>query len=280
MQPEVVKNESNPQIDNSRSYDEKMLKELMTKPFDTIKSNLSRKKPTYEYELEFVRRVTLKEETPEYLKARDFFLSDFSVPILKSIAYRICHCDWRDIYSEYFFFISQKDEKTGTPYHKVALYRGFHQSTLKNYIATITGRFFINKKKKEDKNPPEVQILSSPSSLETKIKGEILIETVWFELISYKYSYEIGVEYDSELLELIRKKMELLPYREQLAIKLLVMDDMPSIEAFEELVPYFKLENPIEKYKRDIKQKLVATLKGRAIEHLTKLVKDEIKDYR
>lgn len=258
MQTEIVSSNSNLQRD-SRACDEILLLELMNKPFDTIKANLSQKKTTYEYELEFVRRVTMKEEAPECLKARDFFLSDYSVPVLKSIAYRICHCDWRDIYSEYFFFISKKDEKTGTPYYKVALYRGFHQSTLKNYVATITGRYFINEKKKKDKH---------------------LIETIWLELLSYKHSYEIGVEYDSELLEVIRKKMELLPYREQLAIKLLVMDDVSLIDAFEELAPYFKLEKPIEKYSRLIKQKLIATLKGRAIEHLTKLVKDEIKDYR
>ena len=51
---------------------------------------------------------------------------------------------------EYYEFISKENKQI--PYYKLTLYGHINNSTLRNYVTSITVRYFISKKKKEEKN--------------------------------------------------------------------------------------------------------------------------------
>ena len=79
-------------------------------------------------------------------------------------------------------------------------------------------------------------------------------------------------------MKFVMDKMALLPYREQLVIKLTVLDDVSLLDAYEDLKQYIKQKNHPSSDKK--KQDAISILKGRAIKHLKQLLEYEIEDYR
>lgn len=244
-----------------------------------IKTNLLTKRPCSDYEDMLVELVTSKYEQKDVSDARDFFLKDFSAPFLKYIATNIVKVEPDDILSDYYLFISSAGGKDLKPYYKVSLFKRNNDACLQSYVSTITTRHFVDLQKKEIKKNPlahSVEIPGSSSSDENSEKH--VIDLVWFELLLADNAITFSGN-DTKLINRVNTALSKLSYREQLIIKFTVMDDMPLIDAFDELIPYIAPQRPLEAIDRKDRQTAMSVLKGRALENLRnefyKLVKDE-----
>lgn len=248
-----------------------LLEKLKDAQFDFIQKDVNSKIPTFEYELEFIRRITMKENCRISNQARTFFLVDYSKSFLERIAYDLFHCGWEEIYGEYYEFISKENYETKVPFYKLTLFKGEDNSTLKSYTSTITSRYFTNKKKAEDKKKRIIQIVSIDEGQTIKRDnfGDEVIDNPWFVLL-----IDGNVSKDVTMETKVYNALEKLPVREQLIIKLMVMDDASGLEAFEDLAPYLKpTKKPISEWSDKQKQDAMALLKGRALKHLKQLIK-------
>ena len=247
-----------------------LLEQLRDVKFDSIKKNVSAKNPTYEYELEFVRRITLREKCRMSDEARGFFLGDYSTPFLTGIAADLFHCGWEEIYGEYYEFISKENHETKVPFYKLTLFKGKNDSNLKSYTSTITSRYFTNKKKTEDAKMKKIRIVSIDDGQNIKrdnFGGEV-IDNPWFSLLIDRNSTK-----DVTMEIKVKNAFQKLPEREQLIIKLMVMDDASGLEAFEDLAPYLNpTKYPLSEWSDKQKQDAMALLKGRALKHLKQLI--------
>lgn len=253
-----------------KAKDEVLLVKLQSESFESIKKDVNGKHPTYEYELEFVRRITLKENNITSSTARNFFLTDYSRPMLSSIAADLYHCGYENIYGEYYEFISKENPETKVPFYKLTLFKGKNDSNLKSYTSTITTRYFTNKKKVDDKKKNKTRIVSidEGQKLKTDVFGGDVIDNPWFSLLINGETKK-----DKTLEKKVNNAFSKLPEREQLAINLMVKDDASGLEAFEDLKYYLNpRKQPLSEWNDKQKQDAVALLKGRALDHLKELL--------
>jgi len=253
-----------------KNKDELLLEKLQSATFESIKEDVNGKHPTYEYELEFVRRITLKENCVTSSIARNFFLTDYSRPIIASIAADLYHCGYEKIYGEYYEFISKENPETKVPFYKLTLFKGKNNSNLKSYTSTITTRYFTNKKKGEDKKKSKTRIISIDEGqrIKTDVFGGDVIDNPWFSLLINSETNK-----DRTLEKKVNNAFSKLPEREQLAINLMVKDDASGLEAFEDLKCYLNpRKQPISEWSNKQKQDAMALLKGRALDHLKELL--------
>ena len=122
--------------------------DLKNLDFKLLKEKLKCKHPSLETEMEFIRRITLIEECSARKLARNYFNGDFSFPILTYVSRYVYEnkYNYQHIMGEYYEFISKENKQI--PYYKLTLYGHINNSTLRNYVTSITVRYFISKKKK------------------------------------------------------------------------------------------------------------------------------------
>lgn len=224
--------------------------------------------PVLAYEWEFIRLLSSKQPSKSVLEARNFFLEDYSLSILNSIARNICHCKTLEIFGEYYEFISRPDFATLTPYYKLTLYENKNGADLKTYVSSITTRYFRRVQQKKVKEEKRLVSMDESDRLVITFSGNEVIENPWFELLLSGGESSGHALEDEEL----RQALGQLPYREQLIIKLTVMDDASGLEAFEELKGYLNPKIPLEEWNDKQKQNAMALLRGRALQHLKKIL--------
>ena len=152
--------------------------------FEVIKKYLKNNRPQLIIEKEFVRRITLLEDSLQRKQAQGYFNTEFSSPILSYVA-RYVHNNayYQEILGEYYEFISK--EKKNIPYYKLTLYKNINNSTLRHYVTAITVRYFIDKKKKEDKISRKQLSIEGASKVNTKenerdvIDNRVTCKSVW-----------------------------------------------------------------------------------------------------
>ena len=93
-----------------------------------------------------------------------------------------------------------------------------------------------------------------------------MIDNPWFSLLLEKNEIENLMDYK------LKTALLKLPYREQLIIKLMIMDNASGLEAFEDLKPYLRSKIPFTDWSDKQKQDAMALLKGRALKHLKQLL--------
>lgn len=249
---------------------------------ELIKKKVGGPKTELAFEFEFVRRITLKEFSPVVEKARNYFLTDYSKDMLTYIANSICRCTREEIWGEYFEFISKEDAETETPYYKLTLFNGEFGATLSSYVSVITTRYFIKVETKRGRAEDGNTSIDAEQSLSNKISNEGVIENPWFELLLSETADDIRRAEREEMYQRIEKAMEKLPRKDQLAISLMVMDEVSCLEAFEELEPYLNPRNgnPTSEWSVKQKQDAMSLAKGRALKHLIKILEHEKNNFR
>lgn len=245
-------------------------------PLKEIKKHVVGKSTNKEYEYEFVRRIIQKDNESFFvLQARDYFLTEFSFSFLDYIATAICKKESaNEIQGEYYEFISKKDLKTNTPYYKLTLFKGKRDSTLQTYVSTITTRYFTSIEKKKAKSGENTISIDSFDISRKDFSGSDVIDNPWFTtLVQCEDIDSLNREHQTQ--QSLCDALELLPERERLIIKLMVMGDSSALEAFEDLEPYIALtaKTPTSEWTKKQKQDAMSLLKGRALEHLKKIIK-------
>jgi hypothetical protein len=245
---------------------------------EILKKDVGGKHPTLPMEKEFIRQITFIHECLQRKKARDYFLRDFSNPILKYVKrYVYGNNRMEEIWGEYYLFISQENKNTHMSYYKLNLYANINNSTLRNYITAITVRYFVNKKAKEDfSNRLRISIDASSDTKKGKKENNV-IENPWFNLLIGNNGNEDNWKNDITLYEKINYVLSKLPKRDEKIIKMMVMDDMSGLDAFEDLKDEFERSTriPISTWTKKQKQDAMALQKSRALKHFNKIVTDE-----
>ncbi len=200
-------------------------------------------------------------------EAVDFFLNRLSRPMLEYIGKNIMNCsgEYREgavcyspsIYGEYYEFISSPIIGCIPQWHKLSLYQGKNGARLLSYTTTITVRYFIkirNKELEEEKKKSTVSLQENPE-----------VETL------IKYNYFDGESLSEESVEL-RWAWRKLSEKDREVLSLLVIDEIPPIEAFDTLIKYVERETPNTMLTTSQKQTMMSLLKHRAKKHLLSLI--------
>lgn len=244
-------------------------------PLNEIKKHVVGKKIIRDYEYELVRRIIQKDNVSKFvLQARDYFLTEFSYPFLDYIAVAICNSETSaEISGEYYEFISKMDIKTNTPYYKLTLFKGIRDSSLQSYVSIITTRYFTAIEKKKAKTEDNIVSIDSFDISRKDFSGSDVIDNPWYTTLIECEDVDSLNEEDQTCQQLI-DALNLLPEREQLVIKLMVMGDSSTLDAFDELEPFIALtaKTPTSEWTKKQKQDAVSLLKGRALEHLKKII--------
>lgn len=256
---------------------------IMEYNLKVIKENIESKRPNLSYEQEFIRRISQTKTNRQCEEARNYFLKDFSLPILLYISTNLYHqTSWEEIFGEYYEFISKENKESHTPYYKVTLYSKQKDTTLRKYITVITTRYFVDEKIKEDKlNGNMISIDSASTYCENK-SGNTVIENPWFNLLIGNKGDDESNDIKPETYQKIDYVLSKLPERETKAIELMVMDDLSALEAFEELEPYLQrnAKTPTSTWTKKQKQDAMSLLKGRALKHFKIIIEHENIDFR
>lgn len=238
---------------------------------DIRKANLHELKHmrTIEGDLEIARRVVENDTI-----AVNYFLGEFSNPILDYVGKEIMHADgchingdlhyYMEISGDYYEFIGAKFEKNTPTWHKLSLYRATHnrggtEARLYTYVNVITVRHFIALKQKMDKNKWE-NIDDMPESMSISI----LKEYNGFDEILLAEEYEEYKELDIAWSKL--------PERDQLILTYLVIEDMNPLDIFDEMIQYVDTKLPPEDFTIKQKQDAMSLMKRRAKKHLADLI--------
>ena len=244
-------------------------------PFTTILYHLKNRSGSVEEDLAFARLIVANHE-----RAVNYFLGDYSVPILNYVATNILRLKsnseygkpYEGILSDYYLFIAAPfhgGECGKAEWYKITLYKG--DARLYTYVSTITIRYFIKHKAKVAKKEKNV--------LE-------LLEFVDYESLLKYDKGEGGIDEDelSESLRVLHEAFLSLKERDQIVLRYLVMDNMHWAEAFEALRIYLNPKGPDDQWENwsfEEKQKAIdehwnakqkqdamAGLKKRAIAHI------------
>lgn len=239
--------------------------------FNYLKKNLLSRQPKPECEDQLVALVTSPTEDTRVKEGRVFFLGDFSARFLENIARNICHQHSSEILGEYFEFISAEDTIKKIPYHKVSLFK--HESRLDTYVARITARHFTNEQQKHTK------YLSKHTQFDTyrvEISGDDdfsqdeVTDNSWFALLIANEEQSFFSANNINLITKLNIALSQLEDRDRLVLQLVVLNDVPLIDAFDELLPYMKLKKPLESFTKKERQDTVSRLKNRALDRLTR----------
>lgn len=244
--------------------------------FQVIKKEVIGKHPSVQFEHEFVRRITMINQCLQREEARLFFLGDYSSPILSYVVrYVYCNESYQELLGEYYEFISKRNKNIS--YYKLTLYSNFNNSTLRNYVTAITVRHFVDVKKKEDSIDKQTISIDGAYTIATKENEKDVIENPWFNLLIGNSGNSDENSLSAESYKKIEYVFSKLPERDVKIIKLMVMDNVSGLEAFEELEADLKetAKTPISTWSTKQKQNAMALLKGRALKHFKKITEDE-----
>lgn len=208
------------------------------------------------------------------LKAVNYFLTDFSASILEYVSIRIMNLSYGgkhsspydEIFGDYYSFISAPIEKQRPVWHKIQLYKGSNEASLKTYVSRITCRYFSKLKKKQDIEKNNQTDLLDYFDYETLLKCEAPEEDAD---LSQDPRFQLMMKAFSELSEKDRKTLQYL-----------VMYKTNYLDAFEDLSSYInpkKGKKDMETWNNEQKQNAMSLLKGRALGHLIKRM-ENLKD--
>lgn len=189
-------------------------------------------------------------------RAVHYYLTEIGEPIMRHIENNIVH---RNVTADYYLFLSKPfDSATDRPqWHKVSLYKGL-DCRLATYTSCIACRHFCkvarqDKAREQRENP--------------------LVEYVDYEAL---LDCDCADASDSEYVQLMRQAMAALSERDREVLRCLVVDNMPSLEAYPQLERFITPRakdgmSPDEvKARWTVKQRqdALALMKGRALKHL------------
>lgn len=233
--------------------------------------NYLKKLQCVEADLEIAKRITMNDKI-----AVEYFLKDLSTPFLEYIGKNIIGAEGvyvhgvlrysLSISGEYYEFMGAKFVNQQPTWHKISLYRGMNlhdgkEARLYTYADAIATRHFIALKKKEEKNKEK--------SLDEMLESDdvsILREYNGFDEII------LEDEMDSGKSRELRLAWEKLPMRDRLILQYLVIDELESLDVFDEMIQYVKTSKETGLYSRKMKQDAMSLMKQRAIAHLRKLI--------
>lgn len=230
---------------------------------------LLKKLQSVEADLEIAKRIVANNT-----ECVNYFLSDFSKPFLDYIGENIMKREgvyisgtlhfYPLVSTEYYEFISAKIVNTIPEWHKVRLYKGLKNkgnkdARLYTYISTITARHFYDLRKKELKE----QEITASDVLENDHMA-ILMEYDGFDEIEIKQETDKYTELDIA--------MSMLPVRDQLILKYLIIEDRDPIEIFDEMILYTQTKKDPKSFSNKQKQDAMSLMKQRAKEHLLKFI--------
>ncbi len=249
--------------------------------FSAIKKVVTDKHPNLLFEYEFVRRITMQNKSLQSEAARSFFLGEYSSPILCYVSKYVYSNDlYQELLGEYYEFISKVNNKI--PYYKLTLFKNFRNSSLRNYVTAITIRHFVDTKIKEDKINRNTISIDGASTVVNKENEKDVIENPWFNLLIGNTGSDEECSISNEFYDKMEYAFSKLPERDVKVIKLMVMDGISGLEAFEELKEELNktAKIPTSDWSTKQKQDAMALLKGRALKHLKKIINDEKIDFR
>lgn len=209
-----------------------------------------------EAELELVQRI-LEQDA----KAIDFFLNHYSVPVLDYIGKSIfgwkptihidgsmSYCD--NLMTDYYSFIAHPFLPDGKPtWRPLSLFESKNNAHLYSYLSTITVRYFYNNRKKYQDEEKKDNYLSER------------IDNIALHKYIQEETDDFG-SYSDRVLSALQKLNE----RDRLTLELLVIQEVDSLEAFEELKPYINARStiPPEQWDNKRKQDAVGQIRRRA----------------
>lgn len=229
-----------------------------------------RKLQNIEGDLEIARRVVLNDK-----QTVNYFLDDFSRLLLDYIGGEIMKrdgvyvhdtfCYYPTVSAEFFEFIGARFIGNIPEWHRVALYKGIKNNggkgaRLYTYINTITVRYFIAVKRKEDEKK--------------EIVGGDLLETVDVNILKEYDGFDeivLDEETHRENVEL-KWAWEQLKKRDQLILQYLVIEEFKPLDVFDKMVSYINTDLEPQFYSTKQKQDAMSLLKQRAKDHLRKLI--------
>lgn len=238
---------------------------------DSRKANLHELKHmrTVEGDLEIARRVVENDTI-----AVNYFLGEFSNPILDYVGKEIMHADgchingdlhyYMEVSGDYYEFIGAKFEKNTPTWHKLSLYRatqnrGGTVARLYTYVNVITVRHFIALKQKMDKNSWE-NIDDMPESMSISILKEYNgFDEIWLAEEHEEYK-ELDIAWSK------------LPEKDQLILTYLVIQDANPLDIFDEMIQYVDTKISPDQFSVKQKQDAMSLMKRRAKKHLADLI--------
>lgn len=243
------------------------LSEMNSLPFDVLK-----KMQNVNADLEIARRVVGNDSL-----VVTFFLKEFSSKFLDYIGKNIMcrppvmvngvYCYSPTVIAEYYEFIGAVFRDGKPTWHKLELYKGTvsnqRPARLYSYVSTISMRYFVKLKKKEDKEKKHTDC------------SFCVIENIGPDILN-KYSgfdeIELGEVCDTDTE--IGWAWKHLPEKDRVVLKYLVMEERNSLDVFDELIQYVDSKIPPSCYTRTQRQNAMSLLKQRAKKHLRKLIEE------
>lgn len=207
-------------------------------------------------DIEMARRIGSNDSD-----AVNYFLTVFSRPMLEYIGKNIMHRTGifangalaysPSVYGEYYDFISSPIANSIPQWRKLELYKG--KARLNSYVTTITVRHFIKLRNKELEDPMKknsVSLQENPSVETLIMYNDFDGESLSFQTEELKWAWSNLSEKDREILNV------------------LVIDEVPPIEAFDTLIKYVDRATPHSLLSVQQKQTIMSLLKHRAKKHL------------
>lgn len=189
-------------------------------------------------------------------RAVHYYLTDIGNPIMSHIEHNILH---RNVTGDYYQFLSMPfDKEAQCPlWHKVAIYRG-EDCMLSSYTSCIACRHFCKVAEREK---------------HMRERGNDILDYVDYEAL---LGCERAGDDDGELLHVVRDAFGMLSERDREVLRCLVVDNMPSLDAFPQLERFItpRAKNgmtPDEvkaSWTTKQRQDALALMKGRALQHL------------
>lgn len=221
-----------------------------------------------------IEQVCRREQfNPTGALCRNFLLDDFSRPFLESLSRHLYGEGYGEIMGPYYEFISAEGGDARIPYYKVYCFKRKRDSMLRSYLSTITARHFTKQRARELARERSHVSMDASDKIKTNFWECDLKENEWFALLLSEDSYREVATDEEELRSRLHEAIGRLPEKERKVIQLTVLDDASGLEAFEELAPYLKSKKSQDAMSDLEKQRAVAVLKRRAIDHLAKLMK-------
>lgn len=185
-----------------------------------------------------------------------YYLTEMGSPIMRHIENHILH---RNVTADYYIFLSSPfDKEAERPHwHKVALYKG-DDCRLDSYTSCIACRHFCKVAKREQTHSG---------------REDGLLEYVDYEAL---LGCERAADGESEYVQLMRQSFQALSERDREVLRCLVVDNMPSLEAFPQLERFITPRAKDGMSPEEVKaqwtpkqrQDALALMKGRALKHL------------
>lgn len=195
-------------------------------------------------------------------RAVHYYLMQMGAPIMQHIENHILH---RNVTADYYMFLSSPFEKEDDRphWHKVQLYKGT-DCRLDSYTSCIACRHFCKVARRE-----QAQMGNE----------DALLEYVDYEAL---LGCDRAAEEDSEHVQLMRMAMARLSERDREVLRCLVVDNMPSLEAYPLLERFVTPRakdgmTPDEvkaRWTTKQRQDALALMKGRALKHLHALFEE------